>query len=152
MRQAKAEVSLDDNDTTLASENAFKDMDGIDRNSKEISDPKPISHIPREETKSSPALNKEEAKQHVDEEENIVEKDLSNYSEVMNLLRDYNIKFIREWCRTYNFHKWKLEHHPSCAFLPAGTISKSTVEFYKEIVSKSSNFIGSSSIKLLDLL
>lgn len=57
---------------------------------------------------------------------------MSDYSQTIDLLKEYNIKFIKEWTRTYNFHKWKLEHHNRCAYLDSGTNS---VEFYKEKVT-----------------
>jgi hypothetical protein len=59
---------------------------------------------------------------------------MSDYTEIINQLKEYKLKFIKEWTRTYNFHKWKSEHHKKCAYLDSGTVS---VEFYKEKVSNS---------------
>lgn len=65
---------------------------------------------------------------------NIHTKDMANYTGIMNLLKEYNLKFIKEWSRTYNFHKWKREHHLKCAYLDAGDFWAEN-EFYKETVS-----------------
>ena len=65
---------------------------------------------------------------------NLHTKDMSNYTGIMNLLKEYNLKFIKEWSRTYNFHKWKKEHHPKCAYLDSGDFCAGS-EFYKETVS-----------------
>jgi hypothetical protein len=70
-----------------------------------------------------------------DSDELIVVKDMKNYSGVLNLLKEYNLKFVKEWSRTYNFHKWKHEHHESCAFLESGRTGSKSEEFYKENVS-----------------
>lgn len=48
-----------------------------------------------------------------EEDDCVVVNDMSNYNAVLNLLKDYNLKFIKQWSRTYNFHKWKREHHPN---------------------------------------
>lgn len=60
---------------------------------------------------------------------------MKNYTEILNLLKEYNLKFLSHWARTYNFQKWKVEHHPKCAYLDSGVVTPGTVEFYKEIVS-----------------
>ena len=70
-----------------------------------------------------------------DSDELVVVKDMKNYSAVLNLLKEYNLKFVKEWSRTYNFHKWKHEHHEICAFLESGSTSPKSSEFYKEQVS-----------------
>jgi len=39
------------------------------------------------------------------------------HTDISSLFSDYNMKFLTSWSRTYNFQKWKLEHHPHLAYL-----------------------------------
>ena len=75
-----------------------------------------------------------------EEDDCVVVNDMSNYNAVLNLLKDYNLKFIKQWSRTYNFHKWKKEHHPNWAYLDSGVWGKNTIDFFKLLVSLKHHF------------
>lgn len=68
--------------------------------------------------------------------------DMKSYVEILNLLKEYNLKFISSWTRTYNFQKWKTEHHPKCAYYDSGSTGSGSIEFYKEMVSVGSDLLG----------
>lgn len=39
------------------------------------------------------------------------------HTDISTLFDEYNYKFLVNWSRTYNFHKWKHEHHENLAYL-----------------------------------
>ena len=65
----------------------------------------------------------------------ITKTTLKDYTDILSLLKEYDLRFLSHWTRTYNFQKWKSEHHEKWAFFDSGVVSQSVQEFYKERVS-----------------
>ena len=59
---------------------------------------------------------------------------LKDYTDILSLLREYDLKFLSHWTRTYNYQKWKSEHHSKWAFFDSGIVGHEIQEFYKERV------------------
>jgi hypothetical protein len=78
---------------------------------------------------------------------------IKDYTEILNLLREYDLKFLSHWTRTYNYQKWKTEHHAKCAFFDSGIVGHDVQEFYKERVSQGYHLnLGSATNRRVDNL
>mmetsp|Transcript_3500 Transcript_3500/g.3243 ORF Transcript_3500/g.3243 Transcript_3500/m.3243 type:complete len:90 (-) Transcript_3500:63-332(-) len=61
---------------------------------------------------------------------------VAEYRAVLQLLKEYNLKFVCEWTKTYNFHKWKSEKDSSSSLLDS---DENQGELLKEVLSKRQN-------------
>lgn len=148
LADSKTETESKGNSTEVKSSNeieesktAVQDSWSNEASQKDIEESKsPIEDINVATIEQREDLKPAELTKKSNSDELVVVKDMKNYSGVLSLLKEYNLKFVKEWSRTYNFHKWKHEHHESCAYLESGHISNKSVEFYKENVSSNFTF------------
>lgn len=81
-----------------------------------------------ENTAASSEIDETKEKESLEEEKQITgaqfktidripAEDVFTETEMSKLFHDYDMKFLTNWSRTYNFHKWKQEHHTDLAYL-----------------------------------